>query len=163
MRFATVNGRSRVFGSNVTVGGGTNIDEGVYIDGSFGEVTIGRNCGIFQGVYIDPRIKEGFVRIGDGTWIEPYTVIFGQGGVTIGKDVALAPMTQIAAYNHPHGGKPETKKGIKIGDHVTTGMNATILDGVEIGDWATIGAGAVVTRSVPANATVVGNPARVIV
>jgi acetyltransferase-like isoleucine patch superfamily enzyme len=42
------------------------------------------------------------------------------------------------------------------------GSNATILCGVEIGERALVGAGAVVTRSVPAGATVAGNPARVI-
>ncbi|MGH9943277.1 MAG: acyltransferase [Pyrinomonadaceae bacterium] len=42
------------------------------------------------------------------------------------------------------------------------GSNATILGGVEIGERALIGAGSVVTRSVPAGATVAGNPARTI-
>jgi UDP-2-acetamido-3-amino-2,3-dideoxy-glucuronate N-acetyltransferase len=42
------------------------------------------------------------------------------------------------------------------------GSNATILCGVEIGERAVVGAGAVVTRDVPAGATVAGNPARVI-
>lgn len=43
------------------------------------------------------------------------------------------------------------------------GSNATIMCGVEIGERATVGAGSVVTRDVPAGATVAGNPARVIV
>ena len=42
------------------------------------------------------------------------------------------------------------------------GTNATILGGLEIGERATVGAGSVVTRSVPAGATVAGNPAKVI-
>ena len=42
------------------------------------------------------------------------------------------------------------------------GSNATIMCGVEIGERATVGAGSVVTRDVPAGATVAGNPARVI-
>jgi acetyltransferase-like isoleucine patch superfamily enzyme len=42
------------------------------------------------------------------------------------------------------------------------GSNATILCGVEIGERALIGAGSVVTRSVPAGATVAGNPARIV-
>lgn len=42
------------------------------------------------------------------------------------------------------------------------GTNATILGGLEIGARATVGAGSVVTRSVPAGATVAGNPARMI-
>lgn len=42
------------------------------------------------------------------------------------------------------------------------GSNATILGGVEIGERALVGAGSVVTRNVPAGATVAGNPARII-
>jgi acetyltransferase-like isoleucine patch superfamily enzyme len=41
----------------------------------------------------------------------------------------------------------------------TIGANATILPGIRIGEKALIGAGAVVTKDVPANAIVVGNPA----
>ena len=41
------------------------------------------------------------------------------------------------------------------------GANATILPGIEVGSGAMIGAGAVVTRTVPPNAIVVGNPARI--
>jgi UDP-2-acetamido-3-amino-2,3-dideoxy-glucuronate N-acetyltransferase len=43
---------------------------------------------------------------------------------------------------------------------VTIGANATIVCGIELGEFAFIGAGAVVTKSVPAYALVVGNPAR---
>jgi UDP-2-acetamido-3-amino-2,3-dideoxy-glucuronate N-acetyltransferase len=42
------------------------------------------------------------------------------------------------------------------------GTNATILGGLEIGERATVGAGSVVTKSVPAGATVAGNPARIL-
>jgi acetyltransferase-like isoleucine patch superfamily enzyme len=42
------------------------------------------------------------------------------------------------------------------------GTNATVLGGVTIGERAIVGAGAVVTRDVPAGATVAGNPARIL-
>lgn len=51
---------------------------------------------------------------------------------------------------------------VKIGAACWIGDNVTILEGVEIGDGAIVGAGSVVTKSVPAYAIVVGNPARVI-
>jgi serine acetyltransferase len=49
-----------------------------------------------------------------------------------------------------------------IGDDVQIGVNAVILGAVTIGDQARIGAGAIVVKDVPAGATVVGNPARVV-
>ncbi|BAV86488.1 maltose O-acetyltransferase [Rothia aeria] len=51
---------------------------------------------------------------------------------------------------------------ITVGDNVWIGGGAIILGGVSIGENAVIGAGSVVTKDVPANAVVVGNPARVV-
>ena len=49
----------------------------------------------------------------------------------------------------------------KIGNRVSIGTSATILGGITIGDNAIIGAGSVVTKDVPKNAIVAGNPARI--
>lgn len=49
-----------------------------------------------------------------------------------------------------------------IGDNVRLGANVTILGDIEIGNNVTIGAGSVITKSVPDNCVVVGNPARII-
>ncbi|KAJ2309551.1 hypothetical protein H4S02_009855, partial [Coemansia sp. RSA 2611] len=51
---------------------------------------------------------------------------------------------------------------VKIGDGVWVGGGAVILPGVTIGDGVTIGAGSVVTKDVPDNVVVVGNPARIV-
>ncbi len=50
----------------------------------------------------------------------------------------------------------------KIGDNVKVGCGAIVIGGITIGDGAIIGAGAVVTKDVPANAIVAGNPARIL-
>lgn len=56
--------------------------------------------------------------------------------------------------------RPKLKTApVKIGDNVWIGMNAVILKGVTIGDNSVVAAGAVVTKSVPANTVVAGNPA----
>ena len=49
-----------------------------------------------------------------------------------------------------------------IGDNCFIGMNSTILPGVSIGDNCIVGSGSVVTRDVPSNSVVAGNPAKVI-
>ena len=57
---------------------------------------------------------------------------------------------------------PEKMDRPTIGNNVTLGANVTILGDVKIGDYVTIGAGSVITKSVPDNCVVVGNPARII-
>ncbi|NCT92605.1 serine acetyltransferase [Cellulomonas sp. APG4] len=49
-----------------------------------------------------------------------------------------------------------------IGDRVELGAGCIVLGGIRVGDDARVGAGAVVTKDVPAGATVVGNPARIL-
>jgi len=59
--------------------------------------------------------------------------------------------------------RPKLKTApVKIGDNVWIGMNAVILKGVTIGDNSIVAAGAVVTKSIPANTIVAGNPAAVV-
>ena len=58
--------------------------------------------------------------------------------------------------------KDWTLEPIRIGNEVSIGTGAIIMCGVTVGDHARIGAGAVVLKDVPANATVVGMPARII-
>ena len=67
---------------------------------------------------------------------------------------ALAPFFK----NRPPRPKLKTAP-VKIGDNVWIGMNAVILKGVTIGDNSVVAAGAVVTKSIPPNTIVAGNPA----
>ena len=75
-------------------------------------------------------------------------------------DVFLAPGVMIANDKYPVNYDalqgPTIKKGARIG------INATLLPGVTIGEGALVGAGSVVTKDVPPNTVVVGNPARVL-
>jgi acetyltransferase-like isoleucine patch superfamily enzyme len=71
---------------------------------------------------------------------------------------------QDAVANAPYGDRaqrpPIVAKQVVVEDDVWIGIGAIILKGVRIGQGAKVGAGAVVTKDVPAGATVVGNPAR---
>ena len=99
------------------------------------------------------------VPIGPGLFI-PHTgyVVVGS-TTTIGRHCTL---TQGVTIGHRGGGQVTSFSGPVIGDRVYIGPGAAVLGPINIGDDVWRGAHAVVTRSVPARAVVVGNPARVI-
>lgn len=132
-----------------------------------GTITIGRNCEIHPLSML--LTHGGDISIGDNCSVNPYTIIYGVGGATIGNGVRIAAHTTIIPENHVPGSDDvplylagTTKQGIHIEDNVWIGTGVRILDGVRIGRNAVIGAGSVVTRSIPADTTAVGVPARVI-
>lgn len=92
----------------------------------------------------------------------------GAAGIRIGDGCRIATGATLYAFDHgldagrPIAEQPVTSRGITLGRDVWVGANAGITDGVTVGDGAVIGMGAIVTRDVPANAIVGGNPARVI-
>lgn len=113
------------------------------------DVNICANCFIENDVVIGDRvtIKSG-VQIWDGLRIED-DVFIGP-NATFTNDVFPRSKNRPAVFLNTH-----IKKGASIG------ANATILPGVTVGASAMVGAGAVVTRDVPPNAIVSGNPARI--
>lgn len=88
-----------------------------------------------------------------------------RGGINIGDDVYIAPKVCLTTINHdinPYNRQVTFCKPINISNRVWIGINATICPGVNIGDNSIIAAGAVVTKDVPSNVIVGGNPAKII-
>ena len=107
------------------------------------------------------------IHMGDYVFLNILCTILDCNTVTIGDHVMLGPGVQI--YTPAHDLQAATRiqgwevaKPITIEDNVWIGGSAILLPGVRVGRNAVVGAGAVVTRDVPANTIVAGNPARVI-
>jgi len=117
--------------------------------------TIGEKCNIGQNVVISPEVVLGKnVKVQNNVSI--YT------GVTCEDDVFLGPSMVFTNVTNPRSAVNRRGQYAKtnVGIGASIGANATIVCGHDIGEFAFIGAGAVVTKSVPAYALVVGNPAR---
>ncbi len=107
------------------------------------------------------------IEVGDNVFFNFNCVILDVVKVTFGDRVFVAPNVQFYPATHPLEAKPrgemwEYGKPISIGDDVWIGGSAIICPGVTIGDRAVIAAGAVVTKDVPDDVVVGGNPARII-
>lgn len=132
-----------------------------------GSITVGAKSELLHGVIL--MTYGGNIKIGENCSINPYTVLYGHGNLTIGNNVLIAGHVLIIPANHifddlsvPINQQGETRKGIVIEDNVWIGSGCRILDGVVISSGAIIAAGAVVNRDVPSNTIVGGVPARII-
>lgn len=133
----------------------------------YGKIWIGENCRICTGALL--LTYGGYIKIGNNCSVNPYTVLYGQGGLTIGDGVRIAAHTVIIPANHNFSDREKpiyqqglTKKGVVIEDDVWIAAGVRILDGVTIGRGSVIGAGAVVTRDTPPFSINVGVPSKVI-
>jgi acetyltransferase-like isoleucine patch superfamily enzyme len=123
---------------------------------------IGNDCLI--GAFVE--IQTGVI-VGDRTRVQSHTFICE--GVDIGSDVFIGHGVMFTNDRHPKASNADLSRVAKtdwimektvVNDRVSIGSGAVLLPGIEVGIGAVIGAGAVVTKSVPANTTVFGNPAR---
>ncbi|OOG71190.1 acyltransferase [Algoriphagus sp. A40] len=116
---------------------------------------LGENCNIGQNVVISPEVVLGKnVKVQNNVSI--YT------GVTCDDDVFLGPSMVFTNVTNPRSAVNRRGQYSKthVGRGASIGANATIVCGHDIGEFAFIGAGAVVTKTIPAYALVVGNPSR---
>ncbi|WP_311194663.1 acyltransferase [Selenomonas noxia] len=154
------------------------------IDHGKQRVSIGDDC--ILGCTFVFESDQGFVSIGDRSFINSGTQLISRSKIEIGNDVTIA--WGVCIYDHDshsldwrdrvedirqqnedfHAGRnfiankdwsKVNTAPIRICDKAWIGMNAIILKGVTIGEGAVVGAGAVVTHDVPAWIVVAGNPA----
>jgi len=116
---------------------------------------LGLNCNIGQNVVISPEVV-----LGNNVKVQNNVSIYT--GVICEDDVFLGPSCVFTNVINPRSAVNRRDKYLKtiVCKGASIGANATIVCGHDIGEYAFIGAGAVVTKTVPAYALVVGNPAK---
>lgn len=127
-----------------------------------------RLLGFGEGASIyDSVLVLGDVSVGRDTWIGPFAILDGSGGLTIGDNCSISAGVHI--YTHDtvdwaiSGGEaPAAKESVVIGDRCYLGPNCIISKGVTIGDRCVIGAQSFVNRDAPAGSKIWGTPARVV-
>ena len=108
-------------------------------------------------------VRPHMVKIGRNVVVMPGCLIMSAGGITIDDGAMIAANVQLISNNHDLFERQViTCKPVYIGKNAWIGAGATILPGVTIGDNAVVGAASVVTKDVPADTIVAGNPAKFI-
>jgi UDP-2-acetamido-3-amino-2,3-dideoxy-glucuronate N-acetyltransferase len=138
---------------STSIGEGTRVWQFVVI---LPGAAIGAECNICSHCLI-----EGDVKIGDRVTVKSGVQLWD--GLRVGNDVFIGPNASFTNDRFPRSRqKPDRFLETTIGDGASIGAGAVILPGISIGNCAMVAAGAVVTRSVPPNAVVVGNPAKIV-
>jgi len=128
-------------------------------------IQFGEGALLFGDLFLE-TLGPGSISIGENVVISRGVHLSAMAGITIGAGTMIGEYTSIRDARHrrisgvPFRNAGFTAKPIVLGSEVWIGRGAAILGGVTIGDGATVGANAVVTRDVPAGATVVGVPAK---
>jgi acetyltransferase-like isoleucine patch superfamily enzyme len=105
-------------------------------------------------------------RVGRNVFINQNCTFYDLGGLDIGDDVMIGPNVSLITSGHPL--DPAQRRAFVIAKPIVIERNvwiaagATVIGGVTIGENAVVAAGSVVTKDVPPNTLVGGNPARVI-
>ena len=143
-----------IIDDNVTLDVGTKVWHFSHI---LGGSQVGRDCNIGQNVMIGPDVI-----IGRGCKIQNNVSVYK--GVILEDGVFCGPSMVFTNIYNPRAEirKMDQVRPTLVKKGATIGANATIVCGVTLGPYCFIGAGAVVNRSIPGYALVVGNPGKVI-
>lgn len=127
-----------------------------------------RELGFGEGSSVyDSVLVLGDVKVGANTWIGPFVVLDGSGGLTIGSNCSISAGVQI--YSHDtvdwavSGGRaPTTHAPTSIGDRCYIGPATVIAKGVRIGDGCIVGANSLVLADIADGSKAFGTPCRVV-
>ncbi|MDD0808780.1 acyltransferase [Curvibacter sp. RS43] len=127
-----------------------------------------RELGFGEGTSIyDSSLVLGDVKVGSHTWIGPFTVLDGSGGLSIGSHCSISAGVQIYSHDTVErsisgGVAPVVRAPTVIGSNCYIGPHAVIAKGVSIGDGAVIGANSLVQIDIPAGMKAYGTPCVVV-
>lgn len=114
----------------------------------------------------DSALVLGDVKVGQNTWIGPFTVLDGSGLLTIGSNCSISAGVQIYSHDSVQwavsgGSAPYEYAPTFIGDKCYIGPHSVITKGVRIGTGCIIGANSLVLSDIPDNSTAFGSPCKI--
>lgn len=168
---------------NLKLASNVKISSDAIIPLGVGKIELGDNTWFCGTMNVFPHNQDCFIKIGKDCYIGDHSRLWVGIGITIGDRVLIAhnvnifdttthPIDKKVRYEHENlvkaTGMPIEKfdtiyeSPVIIEDDVWIGCNCVILKGVTIGEGAIVSAGSVVTKDVPANTMVAGNPAKIV-
>jgi acetyltransferase-like isoleucine patch superfamily enzyme len=139
----------------------------------FGDYVVDRwekakELGFGEGTTVyDSCLILGDVKVGCDTWIGPFTVLDGSGGLSIGSHCSISAGVQIYSHDTVErslsgGNAPIEIASTKIGSNCYLGPNVIVGKGVTIGDRVVVGANSLVLTDIPSDSKAFGTPCRVV-
>lgn len=127
-----------------------------------------KELGFGEGTSIyDSVLVLGDVRVGGNTWIGPFVVLDGSGGLSIGSNCSISAGVQI--YSHDTvdwavsgGSASPSRAPTSIGNNCYIGPHSVIAKGVQVGDGCVIGANSLVLRDIAPGSKAFGTPCKVV-
>ena len=151
----------------ITIGSDVTFYPNCFIQGAADRFVVGDHVEFFPGTYISLGGKGSFVEIGGHSHFAPNCVLYGWGGLTIGKYCNVAAHAVFATIGHdpvvrekPMALVPGVSGPITLEDDVWVAANCTICAGVTVARGCIIGANSVVTRGTEPMGLYAGGPAR---